>query len=99
MNGCVLSSLGDFTLFSLDAAGQYDDGTVYAKGDYTLTDSTIMLRLSLVSPPSISLSGVYEVGGILRGDTLRLAYSDALQNMHPIFSEGDYVLAERSEGR
>jgi hypothetical protein len=41
----------------------------------------------------------YEVNGLLRGDTLRLAYPDALQSMHPIFSEGDYVLTSRSDGR
>jgi hypothetical protein len=90
MNGCVLTSLGEFALFSVDDAGEYDQG--YATGDYTLTDSTIVLRFSLFKTR-------YEVSGLLRGDTLRLAYPDALQSMHPVFSEGDYVLTERSEGR
>jgi hypothetical protein len=57
----------------------------------------IVLRLTLVAPLSLSQAGVYEVNGILRGDTLRVAYPDSMQAMSSMFAKGEYLLF-RSRG-
>ena len=91
MNGYHLATNRNLLLWK-QVGEDWTDEWEFATGTFTLTDTVIVLRLKLISPSSLSLSGVYEVSGILRGDTLRLAYPDSMQQLSPMFSSGDYLL-------
>jgi hypothetical protein len=99
--GYQLNGFGRLWLFRVvdvaDDCEECDNWEEYAMGDYTLMGSTIVLRLSRLGPQAVPLAGVYEVHGVLRGDTLRLAYPDSMQRMSPMFSSGDYVVGQRRD--
>lgn len=94
--GYQLNRLGKLWLFKVVGdCEECDNWEEYAIGDFTLTGSTIVLRLWLIDEQGASRSGVYDVHGELRGDTLRLAYPDSMERLSPMFSSGDYVGSRR----
>jgi hypothetical protein len=92
--GLQLNRLGRVWLFSVDPhpCEDCDNWHDYASGDFTLTGTTVVLRLTLTAPKDSSLVGPYEVPGSLSSDMLRLAFPEAMQQLGPMFSSGDYVM-------
>jgi hypothetical protein len=92
--GYSLNRLGRVWLFSVDPhpCEDCDDWHAYATGDFTLTNGSIVLRLTLAAPADSSRAGPYEVAGSLSADMLRLTFPDSVQQLSPMFSSGDYLM-------
>lgn len=96
VNGYLLSGSGYFLLWK-QVSESWTDGWEFATGPFTLTDTAVVLRLSLIDATNAVLPDVYKVRGVLRGDTLRLVYPDSMRLMNAMFSDGDYLLARKRD--